>query len=149
MTPKNLLVPFDFSEYSEHALDYAVNLATQLGATIHLVHVISIPTAGVPEVVVPINASMIENMVVDYQKELDKIAAARRKQVPVGQVHVRIGDAREVILHAAEEIGADMIVMGTHGRRGFRRALLGSVAETVVRTAPCPVLTLRAPKSSK
>ena len=149
MTPKNLLVPFDFSEYSEYALDYAVNLAAQLGATIHLVHVIAIPTAGVPEVVVPINATVIENMVVDYQKELDKIANARRTTAPVGQVHVRIGDAREVILHAAEEIGADMIVMGTHGRRGFKRALLGSVAETVVRSAPCPVLTIRSPKPSK
>jgi nucleotide-binding universal stress UspA family protein len=149
MTPKNLLVPFDFSEYSEHALDYAVEMAGKLGATIHLLHVISIPTAGFPEVVVPLNASVIDNMVVDYQRELDKIADARRKSVPVGNVQVRMGDARELILHGAEEVGADMIVMGTHGRRGFKRALMGSVAETVVRSAPCPVLTIRAPKTSK
>ena len=56
---------------------------------------------------------------------------------------LRTGDARDVIIRACEEINADLIVMGTHGRRGVSRALLGSVAESIVRTAPCPVLTIR------
>jgi nucleotide-binding universal stress UspA family protein len=56
---------------------------------------------------------------------------------------LRTGDARDLIVRACEEVGADLIVMGTHGRRGVSRALLGSVAESVVRIAPCPVLTIR------
>jgi nucleotide-binding universal stress UspA family protein len=56
---------------------------------------------------------------------------------------LKTGDARDLINQTAAEVGADLIVMGTHGRRGVRRALLGSIAETVVRSAPCPVLTVR------
>jgi nucleotide-binding universal stress UspA family protein len=61
----------------------------------------------------------------------------------MGPVRVEVGDAREVIDNVAEKIGADLIAMGTHGRRGVKRMLLGSVAESVVRSAPCPVLTIR------
>lgn len=149
MTPKNLLVPFDFSDCSGYALDYAVGLAAKLDAKIHLVHVVAIPALGVPEAIVPINASVIDGLMADSQKELDKVASARRSTVPIGEVQLRTGDAREWILQFAEEVGADLIVMGTHGRRGVKRALLGSVAESVVRTAPCPVLTVRAPRASK
>jgi nucleotide-binding universal stress UspA family protein len=61
---------------------------------------------------------------------------------------LRTGDARDVIVDVAKEIGADLIVMGTHGRRGVRRALLGSIAEGVLRTAHCPVLTIRQHKET-
>ena len=67
----------------------------------------------------------------------------------LGEVLLRTGDARDVINQTAKEVGADLIVMGTHGRRGVTRALLGSVAETVVRTAPCAVLTVRATDDHK
>jgi nucleotide-binding universal stress UspA family protein len=85
-------------------------------------------------------STMIDSMVVDNQKALDKLAA---EQGCLGEVLLRTGDARDQILQAAKELGADMIVMGTHGRRGVRRALLGSVTESVVRSADCPVLTVR------
>lgn len=58
---------------------------------------------------------------------------------------LRTGDARDIIVNTALEVGADLIIMGTHGRRGLRRALLGSVAESVLRHAPCPVLAIRRP----
>jgi len=61
------------------------------------------------------------------------------------EIVMRTGDARDVIVNTAVEVGADLIVMGTHGRRGLRRALLGSVAESVLRHAPCPVLLMRSP----
>lgn len=142
--PTSILVPIDFSTYSEQALDYAVMLAAKLDAKIHLINAIPIPALGVPELGVALTASMIDTLVADNQRALDKIAASKRDVAKIGSVIIRSGDARDVILNAVEELKADLIVMGTHGRRGVSRALLGSVAEMVVRTAPCPVLTLRA-----
>jgi nucleotide-binding universal stress UspA family protein len=147
--PKNILVPVDFSECSEHALDYAVALAAKLDAKVHLLNAIGIPAFGVPELGVALTASVIDDLVKGNQSALDKLADPRRKLASIGEVMLRTGDARDVILKAAEEVHADLIVMGTHGRRGVSRALLGSVAENVVRTAPCPVLAIRGPKGAK
>jgi glycine betaine transporter len=141
--PKNILVPVDFSEYAEHALDYAIALAAKLDAKVHLLNVIGIPVLGVPELGVALSAGMMDTIVRDNQAALDKLASARRTKAAIGEVMLRTGDARDLIVRACEEVGADLIVMGTHGRRGVSRALLGSVAESVLRTAPCPVLTIR------
>ena len=141
MLPKNILVPTDLSEGAEQALDYACELARTLGAQIHLLNVIGIPALGVPELGVALTASMIDELVVGNQDAMDRLAQSRSTQM--GQVMVRTGDARDVINQTAKELGVDLIVMGTHGRRGISRALLGSVAENVVRTAPCAVLTVR------
>jgi nucleotide-binding universal stress UspA family protein len=143
--PRSILVPVDFSEFSVHALDYALALAGKLDAKIHLLNVLGLPSIGVSELGVGLAASVIDDMVKSNQAELDKLANARRKTSRIGDVMLRTGDARDLILRACEEVHADLIVMGTHGRRGIRRALLGSVAESVVRTAPCPVLTIRGP----
>jgi nucleotide-binding universal stress UspA family protein len=144
--PTSVLVPIDFSPHSEQALDYAIALATKLGAKVHLVSAIGIPTMGVAEIGVAVTSTMIDQITRDSQQALDKLADARRGSANIGEVILRTGDARDVILHAAEELKADLIVMGTHGRRGISRALLGSVAETVVRSSPVPVLTVRAAK---
>jgi nucleotide-binding universal stress UspA family protein len=141
MLPKHILVPTDLSEGAERALDYACELAHLLGSQIHLLNVISIPALGVPELGVALTASMIDELVVSNQDALDRLA--RSRSANVGQVMVRTGDARDVINQTATELGVDLIVMGTHGRRGLSRALLGSVTENVVRTAPCAVLTVR------
>jgi len=143
MLPKNILVPTDLSLHAEAALDYACELASKLGATVHLVNVIGIPALGVPELGMAVTSAMIESMISDNQKALEALAARKRGTATIGQLLLKTGDARDAIDHAAAELGADLIVMGTHGRRGVSRALLGSVAETVVRTAPCPVLTIR------
>jgi nucleotide-binding universal stress UspA family protein len=142
MLPKHILVPTDLSEGAEYALDYACDLARLLEAEVHLLNVISIPALGVPELGVALTASMIDQLVVDNQAAIDQLAETR-STAKRGQVMVRTGDARDVINQTAKELGIDLIVMGTHGRRGISRALLGSVAETVVRTAPCAVLTVR------
>ena len=143
MLPKNILVPTDMSEGAEEALDFACELAQTFGATIHLLNVIGIPTLGVPELGVALTSTMIDSMVHDNQVALEEIATRKRGSVQIGQVLLRTGDARDMICQAAKEVGADLIVMGTHGRRGVTRALLGSVTESVVRMAPCPVLTVR------
>ena len=143
MMPKNILVPTDLSEGAEEALDYACELARQFGATVHLLNVIGIPVLGVPELGVALTSTVIDSLVRDNQVALEALADRKRSLAPIGQSLLRTGDARSVINQTAKELGADLIVMSTHGRRGVTRALLGSVTETVVRTAPCPVLTVR------
>jgi nucleotide-binding universal stress UspA family protein len=142
MVPKHILVPTDLSAGAEQALDYACELARTLGAQVHLLNVISIPSLGVPELGIALTSSMIDQLVVDSQAAIDRLARARCTD-QAGQALVKVGDARDMINQTAKELGVDLIVMGTHGRRGISRALLGSVAETVVRSAPCAVLTVR------
>ena len=148
MLPKSILVPTDLSPGAEEALDYACELATKLGATIHLLNVIGIPAMGVPELGVAVTASVIDTLIQDNQEALDRLKESKKCAAQIGEVLLRTGDARDVINQTAKELGCDLIVMGTHGRRGVTRALLGSVTETVVRTAPCPVLAVRAHTTS-
>ncbi|HEX7842015.1 MAG TPA: universal stress protein [Kofleriaceae bacterium] len=145
--PKTLLVPTDFSEPAAHALDYAVGLAANLGAKIYLLNVIGIPALGIPELGVAVTAGTIETTIRFRQADLEQLVAG---YTPAAiEPMLRTGDAVGVISDVAREIGADLIIMGTHGRRGVRRALLGSIAEGVLRTAPCPVLTIREPGQAK
>lgn len=139
MMVTNLLVPVDFSEHAERALAYAAELAEKLGATVHLVSAIGSPTA---EMAVTLTGDMIDSLRADRERALAAIAA--RYPGTIGRVLVEDGDPRDAILAASERVHADIIVMGTHGRRGLRRALLGSVAEAVVRYADVPVLTIHA-----
>jgi nucleotide-binding universal stress UspA family protein len=143
MLPKSILVPTDLGEGAEEALDFACELAKAFGATVHLLNVIGIPTLGVPELGVALTGSMIDSMVRDNQSAIERLADGKRGTANIGEVLLRTGDARDLINQTAKELDADLIVMSTHGRRGVTRALLGSVTEMVVRTAPCPVLTIR------
>lgn len=140
MLPRNILVPTDLSEGAEQALDYACELARSLGARVHLLNVIGIPVLGVPELGVALTSTMIDSLIAENQQALDKLAAQKSC---TGEVVLKTGDARDLILQTAKELDADLIVMGTHGRRGVTRALLGSVTESIVRSASCPVLTVR------
>lgn len=144
MLPKTILVPTDLGVGAEEALDYACELAQQFGATIHLLNVITLPALGVPELGVAMSGSIIDSLVKDNQASLEALAEKKCVKAKIGDKLLRTGDARDVIIQTAKEVGAELIVMGTHGRRGVTRALLGSVTETVVRMAPCPVLTVRA-----
>ena len=142
MLPRQILVPTDLSEGADQALDYACELARALGAQVHLLNVVSIPAMGVPELGLSLTSTMIDQLVVDNQAAIEQLAKTRCAG-QVGQVLVRAGNPRDEINEVAKELGVDLIVMGTHGRRGISRALLGSVAEIVVRSAPCAVLTVR------
>lgn len=140
MIPKNILVPIDFSPYAEHALDYACELAAKLGSRIHVINAIG---ATLPELSVALTDQMIASIRHDNAVALDKLLAPRRAIAEFGEVTVVDDDARDAILKAARTVRADLIVIGTHGRRGLSRVLLGSVAEDVIRRAPCPVLAVR------
>jgi nucleotide-binding universal stress UspA family protein len=140
MIPANILVPIDFSACAEHALDYACDLAAKLGARIHVINAIG---ATLPELSVALTEQMLASLRHNNAAALDKLIEPRRKKAAFGEITVVDGDARDAILQAARAIRADLIVIGTHGRRGLTRVLLGSVAEDVLRRAPCPVLTVR------
>jgi nucleotide-binding universal stress UspA family protein len=143
MTPSTILCPIDFSSGGEAAVDYAVDLARKLGANLVLLNVIGVPALGVPELGVAVAGTMIEAMLDDHRERLDAIVRERCQGVPA-EAMLRTGDVRLVIAQTAQDVGADMIVMGTHGRTGVSRLFMGSVAEAIVRTAPIPVLTVRA-----
>ena len=138
--PKTILVPTDFGEPAEAALDYAITLAVRVGARIILLNVVRIPVLGMSEMGAVVTEGALDSVLIGSQAQLERLAS-RRTTTEI-ETMVRTGDARDVILEVAKELDADLIVIGTHGRHGFRRLLLGSVAEAVVRTASCPVLTM-------
>ncbi len=143
MTPKNILVPIDFSQPSERALDYACSLGAALGATVSVVNALG---PALPELSVTLSDAMLKSLRDGHQAALDKLLDPRRALVKIGQATIQEGDPREVIPEIAEKLGADLIIMGTHGRRGAARFFLGSVAEDISRRAPCPVLLVRMKK---
>ena len=145
MLPRTILVPIDFSTCSERALDYAFTLAEKLDATVNLVTAVGAEHAALgPTLSGPAVDTVRRNNVAGLAKLVDGRSALTK----VGKLEVVFGDPRDVILRTANELGADMIVMGTHGRRGIPRLVLGSVAEEVVRRATCPVVTVRQEKPS-
>ncbi len=145
MTPKNILVPIDFSVGSEHALDYACSLGEKLGSTIHLVYSIG---AALPELSFALNDAVIETVRSESMAKLDKLAKDRAPIAKFGRCFVEPGDARDTILKVAKSLEPDLLVMGSHGRRGVSRFVLGSVAEHVLRRANCPVLIVRTPNTN-
>ncbi|MEO6773672.1 MAG: universal stress protein [Kofleriaceae bacterium] len=141
--PKIILVPVDFSAGSNAALDYAVGLAAKLDAKLTLLNVIGVQMLGV-EYDMPVAASTVQLIYDSNQQALDRLVTANQDKASFATALLETGDPRTLIETVARKLGADLIVMGTHGRRGLRRLLLGSVAEAVVRSAPCPVLLVRA-----
>ncbi len=138
---KHILVPHDFSETGEKALAFALELCTRLGARMTVMHAYEVPVYGFPDGVV-LTAEVSGQIERAAKAALAGVASrCRRPGLEVGET-LRQGPAWSEIDDAAKELGVDLIVMGTHGRKGVARALLGSVTEKVVRTAPCPVLTV-------
>ena len=143
-TASRILVPVDFSEPSRAALDYAVDFAPKLGASLVLLHVVGDPItwdAWNPDVYTGDRQALIDALVADARTRLEDIAAARHG-VAI-DVQVAVGVASQGIVDTAAEQQCNLIIIGTHGRTGVAHALIGSVAERVVRTARCPVLTVR------
>lgn len=137
---RNILVATDFGDASAEALERALALAVPLGARITLLHVYSLPVANYGY------AAGLYWPVADLERaaqgELDGALAKIKERYGNVEGLVACGEPCPMILEAARLRNADLIVMGTHGRRGLSRALLGSVAEKVVRLSPVPVLTV-------
>lgn len=143
MQLKQILIPIDFSDYSDQALRWGVSLAQKYGAQLLLLHVI-------PEVLEEVSAreSAGEQLVIDLTAEVEaqlyEIARQGLKEGVAVDVRVADGEPADAILRMARQEKVDLIVMGTHGRTGLSHLLLGSTAEAVVRAAACPVFTVRA-----
>jgi nucleotide-binding universal stress UspA family protein len=140
-----ILVPTDFSATSDEALAYAKRLAEQFQASLHLVHVFEDPFASAAfaaEMYAPLPPSLRQDLLRSIEQQLDQRLAGDRAKYNA-TVETIVGQPAKAIVNYAAAAGVDLIVMGTHGRGGVAHALLGSVAERVVRTAPCPVLTIR------
>ena len=148
MVIKKILAPIDFSETSNRALDYAVDLAAQLKASVTVVHFYEIPVYTFPEGAVITPPHVATQLAEKSQKSLDAAVQSRRGKGVEITGTVADGSAREQILPFAKSANIDLIVMGTHGRRGLPRAILGSVAETVVRASSIPVLAVHGPQDS-
>ncbi len=148
MQIKTILVPCDFSAYAEHAFQWALGLAERLGAKVVLVHAApSFSHLAYPESVYVIDlAKMEEEIIADAEKRLGEFVAKKGASTVAVEIRAVLGDPFWEICQAAEREHADLIVMGSHGRTGLAHVLLGSVAERVVRHAPCPVLVARLPR---
>jgi len=146
ITLKNILVPTDFSEASTAAVEHGRALAVAFDASLHVLHVVTEPLheawAGYAPGAEFLAA--VDHLQAEAQKRLERlIPRAGRGN---GQIVVATtwGDASDEVLKYARNHGIDLIVCGTHGRRGWDHVMMGSVAERIVRLAPCPVLTVRA-----
>jgi len=141
---RTILVPFDFSAHARAALSEATNLAKRLGAKLCLIHVVQPPTYAYGYGVGPdANAFDLNEIHGRAAKMLDEVADS----IPdapdrVDRSVLEDGSIANAIQRAARENGADMIVMGTHGRKGLKHVLLGSVADRVIKMSPVPVLTI-------
>jgi universal stress protein A len=142
--PQRILVPLDFGEPSMHALTYAKTLAEPLGASLDLLYVVPNPYVADPS---GLYMALPQNLLDDFEREartrLEHTLTPEERKTLKAQTSVRTGDPLVEIVEQARQTAVDLIVMGTHGRTGVSHLLLGSVAERVIRTAPCPVLTVR------
>src|SRR5262245_10995962 len=145
MEIRKILVPVDFSEHSQRALDEAVSLAKHFGAELTLFHCYPIP---IPALASAPYGTVTPEGYVDAVRSaaLQRINQWRDKASAQGvraEGRIGAGAPASEIAALAEEIGADLIVIGTRGLTGLEHVLLGSVAERTIRIAPCPVLTVK------
>ncbi len=149
ITIKTILVPIDFSDNAEHVMDYAFTIAQPFDARLLLCFVAQLYT-DYSDFFIP------QMPVVSIEEEIDKAAKERMhrfvedygKDIKIEEC-VLIGNVAHEILNLAEKREVDMIIMGTHGFQGLEKILFGSVAEKVVKMAPCPVLTVKPKKAPK
>ena len=143
---KNILCPIDYSVYSEKALGYAIEFAEKYQAKLYLMHVLDIRVYDIndPEL---FNVNVVDKETINKMKNrlLKCVNQDTHGKISLEAIVVE-GVPFVEIIKASKEYKIDLIVLGTHGRTGLSHAIMGSVAEKVVRKAPCPVLTVRHPE---
>lgn len=140
-----ILVPTDFSDYSRAALEYGCAVAEKFGAELHLLHVLQDLVGLVPEpgLAFPPPGDYMRELQASADRALDELPGPLAPEGLSIERATRQGPPFVEIVRYAREAEIDLIVLGTHGRSGLAHMLLGSVAEKVIRKAPCPVLTVR------
>lgn len=152
MTIRRIFVPIDFSESAQRALDYAIDLGATLGADLTVLYVAEPIYFATPGDLYGTSANL--GMLLEEQRrtarvELKKLTTRLEKRGVNAKTVLGSGVPHEVIVETAKARKADLIVMATHGRGGLSHLLMGSVAEKVVRSATCPVLTIRGGATKK
>ena len=147
LTVKTVLHPTDFSACSAFAFQVACSVARDHGGRVLILHVTSVPDLAYTGFGAPVAPLEKKEYLAEAERNLDSIQPADRNR-PVERIQVE-GDPAEQIVRVAADKHADLIVIGTHGTKGLLGRLMGSVAESVVRAAPCPVLTVRVPEESR
>ncbi|OFV90226.1 MAG: hypothetical protein A3G76_08115 [Acidobacteria bacterium RIFCSPLOWO2_12_FULL_65_11] len=148
---KNILVATDFGEAADAALAYGRTLARTFGATLHVIHVaenVIMRNAGLGgESYITLLPDLQRDIEASARKQLDeRLIDDDRPAIPTkSSIVTSIVPARSIVEYA-KNAGIDLVVIGTHGRGGLTRLFMGSVAERVVRTSPCPVLTVHHPE---
>ena len=143
MTFDVIVAGTDFSPLSRHALDWAIELAQRTRSRIVLAHVFDLPVYGFPDASLLVDAQTAARMSTEAQQGLNAEIERVRATGVVVEGKLKQGDPREVIPQLAVSEGAWLVVVGSHGRHGIARALLGSVAESIVRAATVPVVVVR------
>ena len=144
-----ILVPVDFSPASLKALEYAADFAKPLGAELSALFVVEPIYYAVPDLAgaaAGTTVGLIEEQRKSGKRQLERLQARYAKRRIKLRTLLQTGTPYQAIVDSAKSLRADLIVMSTHGRTGMTHLLLGSVAERVVRTASCPVLTIRVKK---
>lgn len=141
---RHILVASDESEAAQAAAEYACTLASMLAARMTLLQVVSAPIVAMPDAVYTATPDEMRALDAKVEEHLRARAATLARPGLHLDIEVVEGSAADGILAAAQRLGADLIVIGTHGRRGIAHLVLGSVAEAVVRRATCPVLAVHA-----
>jgi nucleotide-binding universal stress UspA family protein len=143
MTTQHILVPVDFSEYAEQALEDAIGLASKLPAHLTLLHVIHMVPLGIVDGGATLPQSYLQALEAEAQHRMEAYRQRVQAAGLEGAVIMVHGVPFQSIVDTARDQNVDLIVIGTHGRTGLAHVFLGSVAEKVVRLAPCPVLVTR------
>jgi nucleotide-binding universal stress UspA family protein len=147
MKVERILFPSDFSEGSSHALPYAVDLTKHYNCKLYILHVVHDVAKATDSHIPHISADELYKEITAWaQNEIEKCCLEEIRGLPDVEKMVLKGIPYEEIIKFTEEQKIDMIVMGTYGRKGLERFLFGSTADRVVRRAPCPVMTVRAPE---
>jgi universal stress protein A len=148
---RSILAPTDFSAHSEQAVRYACRLAERLGSELHLLHVLSeVLPAGPDPLLMPVMPAQFYKESEDRAQETLKHSLDAGWGKPAAVVRaVKWGSPVESIVSYADDHRIELIIIATHGRTGLSHVLLGSVAERIVREAPCPVLTIRDRKGTR
>ncbi len=145
---KRICCPIDFSDASRAALEVAADLARRFGAELVLLHAYPIPGYTFPDGSVVASPKMMQELAEQAQRHLEewRVDAERLVAAPRVSAERAVGEPAAEIVSFAQGRGVDLLVLGTHGRTGLEHALMGSIAERVVRRAHCPVLTIRPPR---
>jgi nucleotide-binding universal stress UspA family protein len=144
MSIEVILVASDFGDPARNALDWAIDLARDVGARIVLAHVFDLPIVGLPDAAILVGAQTAARLSDEAQSALGaEVRRVESRGVRIEPV-LRQGDPRELVPVIAGEVGARLVVVGSHGRTGVLRGLLGSVAEDIMRRSGVPVTVVHA-----